>query len=416
MADTYPSYLPRRMHAALEEALADTPVVCVLGPRQIGKSTLVQRFAPDRAYISLDDASFALTAKSDPVGFVNGLPDFITLDEVQQIPELMPAIKLAVDRDRRPGRFLLTGSANLLLLPTLSESLAGRMEIIRLHPLAESEKQQQAGNFLENFLAGKLQAEIRPSDPDSAHTLARQLLAGGYPEAFRRSPARARVWHRQYLEAIMERDVKSVAQIRDIEGLARTLELLAQQSGALLNVSRLGDALSIARATVDHYLAVLQRLFLIRLIPAWHRNHAKRLVKAPKVHLTDSGLAATLMDLHGQDWNSHRERFGHLLETFVVQQLAAQAAWTDPALKLFHYRDKDQVEVDCVLTRGSRVWGVEVKASQSISKQESRGLVRLAEQAGEDFQRGIVFYGGNSIIRLGDDRFFAVPISKLWEL
>ncbi len=404
------------MRAALEEALADTPVVCVLGPRQIGKSTLVQRLAPDRAYISLDDASFARTAGSDPVGFVNGLPDFITLDEVQQIPELMPAIKLAVDRDRRPGRFLLTGSANLLLLPTLTESLAGRMEIIRLHPLAEAEKQQQAGNFLENFLAGKLQAEIRPSDPDSGHNLVRRLLAGGYPEAFRRRPARASAWHRQYLEAIMERDVKCVAQIRDIEGLARTLELLAQQSAALLNVSRLGDALSIARATVDHYLAVLQRLFLIRLLPAWHRNHAKRLVKAPKVHLTDSGLAAALMDLQAQDWNTHRERFGHLLETFVVQQLAVQAAWTDPALKLFHYRDKDQVEVDCVLTRGSRVWGVEVKASQSVGKREARGLVRLAEQAGEDFQRGIVLYGGNSIIRLGDDRFFAVPIAKLWEI
>lgn len=416
MDGDYSDYLPRKMQEALEVALKDTPVVCVLGARQVGKSTLVRRLAPERAFISLDEEPFARTAKADPEGFVNGLPEFVTLDELQRVPELMPAIKLAVDRDRRPGRFVLTGSANLLLLPTLTESLAGRMEILRLHPFTEAEKDGQEGAFLRGLLAGKLRPEIKSSDPYSGQALVKRLLAGGYPEAFQRTPDRARVWHRQYLEAIMERDVRDVAQIRDVEGLARTLELLAQQGASLLNVSELGKALALARATVDHYLAVLQRLFLVRLLPAWHRNHAKRLVKAPKVHLTDSGLAATLMDLHEEDWNTNRARYGHLLESFVIQQLRAQAAWTDPALKLFHYRDKDQVEVDCVMTRGSRVWGVEVKASQSVGERDVKGLVRLADQAGQGFERGIILYGGSSIIRLGDDRFHAVPISKLWEL
>lgn len=411
-----PHYLPRRMLASLERALADTPVVCVLGPRQVGKSTLVQHLAPERPYISLDEQPFESAARADPEGFINGLPKVITLDEVQHVPELLAAIKLAVDRDRRPGRFVLTGSANLLLLPTLSESLAGRMEILRLHPLTEAEKEEQEGGFLRNFLAGQFGPEIRPSDSDSGQDLVKRLLAGGYPEAFRRSPDRTRVWHRQYLEAILERDVQSVARIRDVEGLARALELLSQQGANLLNVSQLGNALSMARATVDHYLAVLQRLFLVRLLPAWHRNHSKRLVKAPKVHLMDSGLAATLMDLHAEDWITRRERFGHLLESFVVQQLAAQAAWTDPALKLFHYRDKDQLEVDCVLTLGEKLWGVEVKAAQAVSEKDLKGLRRLADQTGTNFQQGIILYGGSSTFLLGDDRFIAVPLSKLWEL
>jgi predicted AAA+ superfamily ATPase len=408
--------LPRGMRSALEMALSDTPVVCVLGPRQIGKTTLVQELAPDRAYISLDDAAFASTARLDPTGFINGLPDVVTLDEVQLVPELLPAIKLAVDRDRRPGRFLLTGSANLLLLPTITESLAGRLEIIRLHPLSEAEKERQPGHFVRDLLAGSVEPEVRPVDPTSGDTLVSRLLAGGYPEACRRPAERARVWHRNYLKTIMEKDVAQVAQIRDVVDLARTLELLAQQGGSLLNVSQLATALSLSRATVDHYLAVLERLFLIRLLPAWHRNHSKRLVKSPKVHLTDSGMAATLMNLHADDWHMHRERFGHLLESFVVQQLAAQAAWTDQSLKLLHYRDKEKREVDCVLSRGSQIWGVEVKASQSVSAHDARGLRRLAEQAGEGFQSGIIFYGGSSTLRLGDDQFYAVPLAKLWEI
>ncbi len=408
-------FLPRNLQPVIEMALADTPVVCVLGARQVGKSTLVRRLAPDRHHVNLDEEPFAGTAKMDPAGFVNGLPEYVTLDEVQRVPELMPAIKVAVDSNRKPGRFLLTGSANLLLVPQLTESLAGRMEIIRLHPLAESEKNRRPGRFLEHFLTAMPEPEIQSDAPDSDQGIVTRLLAGGFPAAFNRAPHRARVWHRQYLESIMEKDVKDVARVQDVDALSRLLQALACQTAGLLNVSNLSREMGISRPTIEHYLAVLQRLYLVRLLPAWHRNHARRLVKAPKVHIPDSGLAGHLMDLHSGDWNTQRSRFGSLLESFVIQQLAAQAAWTDPGLKLFHYRDKDKVEVDCVLSKGSKVWGVEVKASHSVDRSDTKGLRRLMEQAGDGFQGGIVFYSGSSVLSLGDGRLMAIPIASLWE-
>ncbi|GAA5483611.1 uncharacterized protein Rv2008c [Haloferula sargassicola] len=404
------------MRRAVKSALADTPVVAVLGPRQVGKSTLVRQLAPERPFFDLDVAEFGQTAASDPAGFVDGLPSVVTLDEVQRVPELMRAIKVSVDRDRRPGRYLLTGSANLPLLPQLSDSLAGRMEVIQLHPLSEAEKERADGAFLEAFLEGRIKPDIRPSDSSVTGDLARRLLQGGFPEANTRTPARARVWHRQYLQAVMERDVRDVSNVRDVGELGRMLELLAGQTASLLNVSTLSRSLGIARATVDHHLEVLKRLYLIRILPAWHRSASKRLVKAPKIHLFDSGLTASLVDLHETDWNRRRETFGRLLESMVLQQLVAQAGWTDPTLRFWHYRDKDQLEVDCVITRGSRVWGVEVKASQTVGANDAKGLRRLAEQAGADFAGGIVLYSGTSVLPLCEGDFLAVPLSRLWTL
>jgi predicted AAA+ superfamily ATPase len=406
--------LPRNMQMAIETALSDTPVVCVLGARQVGKSTLARSLDMNRAYMDLDQEPYVDTARTDPAGFVQGLPEFITLDEVQRAPGLIPAIKNSVDRNRVPGRFLLTGSANLLLLPKLTESLAGRMEIIRLHPLTESEKARNPGQYLEKFISGELKPEIKPTDTEGDKGLLRRILAGGYPEAMKRNPSRARTWHRQYLDSIMEKDVKDVARVQDIDELFRLLQTLASQTGNLLNVSNLSRDLGISRATVDHYLAVLRRLYMIRLLPAWHNNHAKRLIKAAKVHIPDSGIAAYLMDLHEEDWIPERKRFGNLLESFIIQQIAAQASWTDPDLKLYNYRDKDGVEVDCVLSKGSKIWGIEVKASQSVDISDARGIRRLAEQAGSAFQSGTVFYSGSSILPLTTN-ILAVPISKLWE-
>ena len=414
MSDT-PTLLPRPLRRAVEAALADTPVVAVLGPRQVGKSTLVRELAPDRPFYDLDVAALGETAAADPAGFLEGLPPVVTLDEVQRVPELLRAIKVSVDRDRRPGRFLLTGSANLLLLPHLSDSLAGRMEVIHLHPLTEAEKERAPGLFLEIFLAGTMKPEIRPEIAASM-ALVRRILAGGFPEACTRTAPRARVWHQQYLRAILERDVRDVAKVRDVHELGRLLKTLANQSASLLNVSNISRDLGLTRTTVNHYIEVLERLFLIRLLPAWHRSAAKRLVKAPKLHLPDTGLAATLMDLNEEDWNAKRGAFGGLLESMVLQQLVAQAGWTDPALRFWHFRDKDQEEVDCVITRGSRVWGIEVKASQSVSASDTNGLRRLAQQAGDDFAGGIVFYSGNSVLPLCDGAFLAVPLAKLWEL
>lgn len=408
--------LPRGLYAGLTEALQDTPVVCLLGPRQSGKSTLAQSVADDRVYFDLDDDDLAQTAIADPSGFVRGLPERVTLDEVQRVPELLRAIKVAVDKDRRPGRFLLTGSANLLLLPRASESLAGRMEILRLHPLTESEKMERPGRFLETFLAGGLSPEIRKSANDTPLDIPQRLLAGGYPEIRTRTPQRARVWHRNYLQTLFERDVPEVANLRDSAQLGALLKRLALYSGSLLNRSALSRELGMDRETVNHYVDVLERLFLLRLLPAWHRNRGKRLVKSAKPHVTDTGLICTLMDLRVEDWNARRQDFGHVLESFVVQQLVAQSGWTDPTLQFHHYRDRDQVEVDCVIERGRNIWAVEVKTARSVKDSDFGGLKKLADLAGKDFQAGILLYTGESILPSGDNRFLAVPIAKLWEL
>ena len=259
-----------------------------------------------------------------------------------------------------------------------------------------------------------IKPEILAARETAGPSLPERLVAGGYPDPLTRSPARARQWHRQYLKSIIERDVQDVAHVKDGHELARLLELLALRSAELLNASNLSQDLGLHRETVDHNLTVLERLFLVRRLQAWHRNSAKRLIKSPKVYLLDCGLAATLADLKADDWLGKRDRMGHLLESFVIQQIIAQAAWTDPDLRFWHYRDKDQVEVDLVITRGTKTWGVEVKAASTLGLKEGKGLKRLADQCGSDFKEGILFYGGKDTFRLGDTPFFAVPLSKLW--
>ena len=408
--------LDRPLLASLKAALRDTPVVGLLGPRQSGKTTLARTLEPRFAYISFDDEAALSFARGDPTGFVAALPSRVILDEIQRVPELLRTIKLAVDRDRRPGRFVLTGSANLLLLPGLGDSLAGRMEVVQLHPLTAAEQMRRPGRFLASLLAGRLRPAAAATTLRTPTELLRHLVAGGFPEAVRRTPARARSWHRAYLQTLLERDVKDVARVRDAAAVGRLLEMLALRTGELLNVSSLGNELGLRRETVEHYLEVCERLYLVRRLQPWHRNHTSRLVKSPKIHMADSGLAATLASLGANDWVAQRRRFGHLLESFVVQQLVAQAGWTDPDLRFWHYRDKDQVEVDLVITRGSQTWGVEVKASVTVTPSDGHGLRRLAERSGEDYKGGVVLHAGDGAFRLGNPRDIAVPLTSLWEM
>jgi predicted AAA+ superfamily ATPase len=411
------TYLKRHQEAALMEALADTPVVCILGPRQCGKSTMAQNADPERTYISLDDPNSFQFASLDPKGFIGELPETVIIDEIQRVPELTLAIKQSVDANRKPGRFLLTGSADLLHLPRLSDSLAGRMEWIELQPFSEAEKEGAQGRFLEQWLSGMLHTEISSTVPPQKSTLPGRVVAGGYPEACRRAPARARQWQEQYLRSIIERDIQDISQIRDGGDIRRLLEYLSHQSGQLLNVAETSNALGHTRATVEKYISVLEKLYLLRRLPAWHRNVQKRLVKTPKLHLCDSGLAAALAGINENTWTADRSAFGHLLESFIIQQVHIQAGLLGTPTRLWHYRDKDKVEVDCVLTQDRSTWGIEIKAAATVSPSDTRGLRRLAEQTGKDFHGGIVFYDGGTILPLDRDlKLYAVPISKLWEL
>jgi len=406
----------RPLATALTAALRDTPVVCVLGPRQSGKTTLARALEPRYAYVTFDDEATLAFARADPAGFVAALPPRAILDEIQRVPELLRTLKLSVDRDRRAGRYVLTGSANLLLLPGLGDSLAGRMEVVELQPLTAAEQARAPGRFLDALLGGRLKPAVAASPPAAPLELAGRIMAGGFPEAVARSPVRARAWHRQYLRLLLERDLHDVSRVRDPAAVGRLLELLALRTAQLLNVSSLGNDLNLRRETVEHYLAVSERLYLVRRLPPWHRNPASRLIKSPKVHVVDSGLAATLTGLTASDWSRERDRFGHLLESWVVQQLVSQAGWTDPDLRFWHYRDKDQVEVDLVITRGRQTWGVEVKSAVTATPADGAGLRRLADQCGADYQGGVLLYAGSHAFPLGDSRHLAVPLARLWTM
>lgn len=243
------------------------------------------------------------------------------------------------------------------------------------------------------------------------------LLAGGYPEAVFRTGGRAERWKMNYLQSIIERDVQDIAQVKDAGDLLRLLEVLANRTAQLVNQSALSNALRHSRATIERYLTLLERLFLIRRLPAWHSNQSKRLIKAPKPHFVDSGLAATLGELDGDQWNEQRTRFGHLLESFVPQQVVAMAACMQRPPRFYHYRDKDKTEVDIVIEHRGKIWGVEVKAATSANAADAKGLHKLAGTAVSAFQGGIVLYDGKATFFLDKKaNILAVPVAKLWEL
>jgi uncharacterized protein len=409
-ADLY----PRLVRARLAEALADSPVVLLHGPRQCGKTTLALGLGDDggRRYVTLDDAATLAAVRADPGGFVLDIEGPVTIDEVQRVPELFLAIKQSVDRDRRPGRFLLTGSANALFVPRAADSLAGRMEIVRLHPLSEVEIGRQQPGFLDRVFAGGFKmAQGERLGPK----LADLIVRGGFPESVRRQTARGRnTWARDYLTAIIQRDVRELSRIQRIDILPRLLELAAGQTARLVNVSEIAGPFGVSRNTVRDYLTLLGQVFLVEELPAWHANRLKRLVKTPKVHVTDSGLACALRGIDADDLREDRTLLGQLLETFVVQELRRQVSGWEHDVRFSHYRDKDKYEVDVVMERGpNRIVGIEVKAAATLRDSDRRGLERLRDAVGDRFRCGVLLYDGETLVPMGD-RIYAIPLQMLW--
>lgn len=405
---------PRLVRARLREALADSPIVLLHGPRQCGKTTLARSLGEDddRQYLTLDDAPTFAAVQADPSGFVLDLEGPVTVDEVQRVPELFLAIKQAVDRDRRPGRFLLTGSANALFVPRVADSLAGRMEIVRLHPLSEVEIGRHQPRFLERIFAGEFKiAQSERLGPE----LADLIVRGGFPEVVRRDTERGRrAWVRDYLDAIIQRDVRDLSRIHRLDILPRLLELAAGQTARLVNVSGIAGPFGVSRTTVGDYLTLLRHVFLVEELPAWHANRLKRLVKTPKLHLTDTGLACALLGVEAAGLRDDRTLLGQLLETFVVQELRRQASGWEHHVRFSHYRDKDQQEVDLVLERGpNRIVGIEVKASATLRDSDRRGLERLRDAVGVGFRCGALLYDGETLVPLGD-RIYAIPLRMIW--
>jgi predicted AAA+ superfamily ATPase len=408
--------IPRNAVRLLLAALKDSPVVLLHGARQTGKSTLVRHVAgtvrPSR-YITLDDATTLSAAREDPAAFLAGIDGPVAIDEVQRAPELFLAIKAEVDRKRTAGRFLLTGSANVLLIPRISESLAGRMEILTLWPFSQGELARTTEAFVDAVFARAL-PKLNAAPLDWPR-LSKLLLTGGYPPAVARPTIERRnAWFGSYVTTILQRDVRDIANVEGLHALPRLLNLLAARTSSLLNLSEISRASGIPQSTLNRYFALFEATFLARLIPPWFTNMGKRMVKTPKVCMVDTGLAGYLLGLDAPRLAADPSLRGSLLETFVANELAKQASWSARRPRLFHFRQSSGGEVDLVLEDpAGRIVGVEVKASSAVTGHDFKGLRELQAAAGVRFQRGVVLYVGSEALSFGP-RLHALPLASLW--
>jgi predicted AAA+ superfamily ATPase len=396
----------------VKEALLDTPVVLVVGPRRAGKTTMVRTLgAPDRGYVTLDDQTMLEAARADPVAFVRAT-NAGTIDEIQRVPELLLAIKKAVDEDDRPGRFLLTGSANVMSLPRIADSLAGRMETLDLLPLAQAELQGLTSSFLERTFAGGLAPVRSPVVGDDLMWL---VLKGGFPEAIRRDSERRRQdWGRAYMDAILSRDLRDIGEVEKLTELPKFVQLLAQHSRQIVNYSEFGSSINVTYKTAQRYIGLLEKIFLIVTLPPWYTNSVKRIIKTPKLHFLDSGLLCTGRGLTFARMKADRNVFGAALETFVFAEILRLMTGSDTQLTPYHFRDQQMHKVDIVLERADgMIVGIEVKASASVNARDFSGLRILAAACPDRFAFGVVLYDSGDVVPFGE-KLAAAPLSSLW--
>jgi predicted AAA+ superfamily ATPase len=410
--------LRRNLIERLLDGLADTPAVLVNGARQTGKSTLVQSAelaGQNRQYLTFDDPGILAAAKRDPNGFVAGLNMPVTLDEVQHVPEVFPVIKAAIDRKRQPGQFLLTGSANVMLLPKLSESLAGRMEVLTLWPFSRGEILGVRESFVDTLFSPKLVGWTGKTASVSRDELLATILAGGYPLAVaRQNAARRDAWFQSYVMTMLQRDIRDLANIADVTAVPRLLSVVAARAGGLLNFADLSRSVGLPQTTLKRYFALLEGTFLVQLLRPWARNLGKRIIQTPKVYLNDTGLLAYLLGATADRLKAEGNLAGGILENFVLMELRKQSTWSTTQPELFYWRTASGQEVDVVLEdRAGRVVGVEVKAAATLSSNDVRGLQALATAAGKHWVRGVVLYAGTDVIPFSAN-LHGVPIGRLW--
>lgn len=406
--------LARHAAGAVTDALDDTRVVLVNGARQCGKSTLVARIGTEHRaeWRSLDRAATRQAAAFDPTEFVLSA-DPMVIDEVQRVPELFLAIKEVVDADPRPGRFLLTGSAHVLGLRGLPDALPGRMETIELWPLSQGEIDEQPDGFVDAIFA--LGPQLRHTSAENRASYIDRITRGGFPEAIARTPRRRERFLDSYVSDLINRDVIQLSEIERGPEMRALTRLVAARSGQLLVPGTLGKELGLPQPTIKRYLGLLEEVFLIKRIPAWSRNLSSRAVSTPKVAMVDSGIAANLLGLDTTNLRQPTSPLGPLLEGFVAMEIARQLTWSRQRAELYHYRTRDQVEVDIVLeNRQGHVVAIDVKAASTVKSDDFRGLRHLAERLGDQLLVGIVLYTGQQTLPFGP-RFRAIPISALWE-
>jgi predicted AAA+ superfamily ATPase len=406
--------IDRGLTDTVAAAMRESRVVALLGARQAGKSTVARMLASGQLpaeYLTLDDEPVRSLASSDPQGFVAGLGRRTVIDEVQRAPELLLAIKSRVDRDDRPGQFLLTGSANLRRIPRVADALPGRVDYLTLWPFTQGEINGHPENLLAHLFDGE--APRIADAPVGRGEYAELLLAGGFPEARVRGATARQRFFESYVTSIVERDVADTSRVADPTSVGTLLRLLATRSGSLARYDALARDVGIDGKTAKGHLAVLERLFLVRIRRPWHVNLGQRQVKAPKLYVADPGLLAALVGADARRVREDDGFAGALFETFVATELERQASWSPEPLSFWHYRE-DEREVDVIVERPSgEIVGVEVKASATVRARDFRGLMRLRKRLGQRLAAGVVLYAGAQTLPFGEG-LWALPLNALW--
>jgi uncharacterized protein len=408
--------VPRRAAAQVAAALIDTRVVLISGARQAGKSTLVRVVAGERyaERRDLDRPEERAAAIADPVGFID-VPELLVIDEIQRVPDLLLAIKAAVDENPQPGRFLLTGSSRLFGMVAAPDALPGRMETVELWPFSQGEIDGGQDNFIDAVFA--LGPALRHESTVTRSDYAARIVRGGLPEAVARTdPRRRGRFFDSYVQALIDRDVRQLSDIQHRTEMRRLVRMLAARAGMIIAKGALESDLGLSRPTVARYMQALDEIFLTKRIRGFSRNLGTRTTAAPKLIFVDSGIAAHELAVDAHGLLRPGQPFGPLLESFVLSELARQLTWSEQLADLFHYRDQSRFEVDAVLeNRAGQVVGIEVKAASTVGSDDFRGLRRLAERLGDDFVTGIVLYTGTTTLPFGD-RLRAMPVSALWQV
>lgn len=409
---------PRHALRLVEETLADTPITVVQGARQVGKSTLVRQVLGERdvRVLSLDSAALFNAAKADPDAFVRQSDGLLVIDEVQRVPELVRAMKESVDEDRRPGRFLITGSANLLELPGTQESLAGRAETVVLYGLSQGEIAGNREDFVDLLLAGDTSAVARRDGTLTREDYLEILCAGSFPEPLTRQGRRRNAWFDNYVARVVSADARDVSRLAHLDRLPNLMRLLAANNSRELVKARLASDAQIPETSLTSYVDLLETLYLIHVLPAWGNNITKRVVGRPKVSLLDTGLAARLNNVtpRAMQPGAVSDAAGGLFEAFAAGEVRRQLGWAETEARMFHFRDRDGIEVDLVLeTSDRRVAGLEMKSAGSVAASDFTGLRFLRDKLGSRFAMGVVLHTGRKAVPFGDG-LWALPYSALW--
>lgn len=412
------SGISRNARVLAEEILSDTPVLTVSGARQVGKSTLVAQLLQNRSHrlLNLDNAATLQAAQTDPDGFVRQFPEgVVAIDEIQRVPALLRAIKAALDEDRRPGRFIVTGSSNLMNLKGAEESLAGRAETLRLRGFSRGERKGITEDFAAN--AWNPHPQLPSSDLERIDYL-RMITESSFPEIAEATPRRRDRWVQAYVERVLTKDATDLYGIQYPDRLRVLLGKIASQGASEFVAAHIGRELNIPERSVPGYLDALKNVFLIDVLPAWGTNLTRRVISKPKVFLQDPATAASLVgvDAASLEMQISSSFTGGLLESFVTTELLKQREWSAIPFKLFHFRDSTGKEVDLVMeSRNREVVGVEVKAAVSLQSKDFSGLRHLQKLAGERFRCGILLYAGKESLPMGPG-LWAMPISALWSV